>query len=399
MRSPITDESASKSARQVSADDSKSARAGLGAKRGDSGGSGTDLRSTALYKALVEIGTKEKTIRHTSLFHYPAVLNAPAVLKRCRPNPTVGEKALAAEQAIQEAIKAIVVPTDRRIALAAMAAAPDFVGKRVTQRKQTLLDDYHITSDMYKAARPVVLEKIVEFLSLSTVPPAPPSFTAAPADQHASSPAGDYNHLEAFLRIHFAGLAALFTWNCDAELSAKGYGILRYEPNACAAELFDAYAWFATYGAPRIASDLGGRVTELANAICAASPCSPDDGPTLKATADFNLDEIVDMPSPGAELFEGVWLPWYHGIGKISTGGDSVQAMTASAGMAARILGSNPLEHIEQGYQVGGIVGCYYRYEVLPTAFARYPVVFHAQDWAVNASEMLANGEIVWQNK
>lgn len=112
---------------------------------------------------LQHLGTKARSIRDAALADCEALFEADNVKGRFTPRATQNERIKAAHDALLGAIGDQPTSDDRLIAEAILAAGR-FEGLIVEQRKELLEQENHISKDVFKKRRPVVMEALVDYL-------------------------------------------------------------------------------------------------------------------------------------------------------------------------------------------------------------------------------------------
>jgi hypothetical protein len=230
--------------------------------RGSSGGkrgkpSSTKLERASgptvhpLYRALLAVGTKEKSIAPSAVRKYGALLNSEEVRRRAGPDADVDERARHASEALHAIVDGIAERIPRLVAQAALCTDQKYQGLRVTQRQAQLCAlQESISEDMFKYHRRKVFESIVLNLETASVPSEAPVIAETPTTSLQSSSDADKNFTwlaRAAAYLHYMMLTAIFIAEFEPKLRRREghpyWGDAQVQM-ACEARTFESFVAF-----------------------------------------------------------------------------------------------------------------------------------------------------------
>jgi hypothetical protein len=121
-----------------------------------------------LYRVLLEIGSKEKSIKPDRLRKYRALLESPEVRRRAGMTTDPAELAKHASEALSDLVNAIAEPVPRLVAQAALCTETQYEGFRVVRREE-MLDKQGIDHDKFIYHRISALTSIAVILESAPV--------------------------------------------------------------------------------------------------------------------------------------------------------------------------------------------------------------------------------------
>jgi hypothetical protein len=281
-----------------------------------------DRTKHPLYRELLDIGSKEKSIAPTRLKKYKALLESPEIRRRAGMTTDTNQLAKHASQALRIIVDETPDETSKLVLQAALSTTKAYRGLRVVQREE-ILDKLpkKISKDMFRYHRRKGFETIIDILESGA-----DNFTVAPApkplqDEHEGFVL-PLIRIAAFLQ--YAILASLFTTNFEP--LAKTYegslisGRLNQESgNACTRQAFGIFAEFLgifmdyfdeserhrlTHYFPEQAID---RLSQLLQGIIDCGP--PFDSADDRLEFSWN----VAVTSETDPFFQEIWEPWFYG--------------------------------------------------------------------------------------
>jgi hypothetical protein len=316
--------------------------------------------SDPLYRELIAIGAKSKSLRPTALITYTELLACRQVATRAPGESDRAILAVHASRALRDAISTVVEASDRLVAEAALAATERFEGKRIGERQDMLAAEKkgRITLDVFKAHRRVVFGEIVLFLRTTyheTVPPDAPAAAGRLTERYGGDLGrvrSDYwdamRHLGTFAR---AGLAALFVREFDALLAARKTTLPIRRADACASHMFSGFcavAWSTRYAYVEhdglLTEWLADKLNDAQRAeriVRAVQGILDTFFPALHFPDEYLMSAIGPLRNPQTlPLYTDLWLPWYRA--DVAAESLLIEDMTAKASAVAGLVYGTP---------------------------------------------------------
>lgn len=209
-----------------------------GGKRGKSGGlkpkrADVSVIDHPIYRELLEIGSKERSLNPWAIRTYDALLKSEDVRRRAGPTTDLDRLAHEASDALRTIVDGITDPIRRLVAQAALCTEPTYEGLRVIQRQEELAKlPEKISAEMFKYHRRKVFESIVRIMDIDSthvklqVPESPDSVLLVLASAAAN--------------LYYAMLTSIFVTRFSLKLN-----LVKTHKSSCGLEAREAYAKYA----------------------------------------------------------------------------------------------------------------------------------------------------------
>ncbi len=331
-RKPLS-EPASRGARSASAKSSSTGRETSGRKQGGKRGNPASaplqkggLTANPLYKALLKIGSNEKSIKHLGLRKYDVLLRSPEVRRRAGSTTDPDELARCASDLLRQFVGEITDPTRQLVAQAALCTEKIYEGRGVEQRKDMLLQSKaKITWDMFRYHREIAFGQLVDILDHTvsiSVPPPSQSTIGSASTQRASSGAHSLARMAA--RLHYSILASIFVARFTDNLKdiepyvSERYGALDIYAK-CAFEDFYVFLINSEYiimGEEYMPHEFSSdQLRDLQFLFRTIEGCGPLDWTHTERLR----DALWDHADVVRAIFTETWEPWFYDLSPVPT--------------------------------------------------------------------------------
>jgi hypothetical protein len=208
----------------------KEGNEGTGGKGGETRGKtrGTNaFRKHPLFKVLLDIGGKDRSLRPSVLGKYDPLLRSAEVQRRIRAATDGSQPDVLAHKALLDAIETLPKGTRHTVGEAALCAT-DAYENLLLERRIELLEKDTITKDMFRYHRDEAFREIIEYLSRPSMAADEPKQAVAPFKGKRQDLTGDEWLMVRFadvaqsaIHLHYAGLAVLFDQDLSYFLARK----------------------------------------------------------------------------------------------------------------------------------------------------------------------------------